>query len=103
MKFIGTDQNNQSVEMGITQLATINTELDSTSVKFLAKGVGDFFDPNAPGEKYGIIYVDFSGSYKAAAGEKPEIISLVIKLGGGINGDVIISANPKAKLYKQQP
>ena len=103
MKFIGTDQNNQSVEMGITQLATINTELDPTSVKFLAKGVGDFYDPNAPGDQNGIIYVDFKGSYKAAAGEKPEIISLVIELGGGINGDVIISANPKIKLYKQQP
>jgi hypothetical protein len=103
MKFIGTDQNDQFVAMGITQLAMIETELNPSNVKFLAVGVGEFFDPNAPGNQYGIVYVDFNGSYKAAAGEKPEIISLVIKMGGGINGDVIISANPKVKLYKQQP
>ena len=99
MKFEGTDQDNQFVAMRITQLALIGTG-NEISAKFLAVGVGEFFDPNAPGTPFGIVYVDFNGSWKAATLKKPAIISMVIKMGGGIDQDVIISANPKATLYK---
>ncbi|MBM4274622.1 MAG: hypothetical protein FJ134_09225 [Deltaproteobacteria bacterium] len=101
MKFIGKDQNNQDVAFGITQLALIDMEVNATTGKFLAVGVGEFYDPNAPGEKWGIVYIDFSGSWKAATSKKPETISMVIKMGGGIDRDVIISANPKVTLTKQ--
>ncbi len=98
MRFIA---NNQVTIIGIKQLVLIDMQLNATSGKFLAVGVGEFFDPNAPGNPNGIAYLDFSGSWKAASSKKPANISLVIKMGGGIDGDVIFSANPKVTLTKQ--
>ncbi len=102
MKFISNDQ---LTIISIKQLALIDMDLNPGNVKFLGVGTGVFHDGNAPdpSNQDGIVYLDFTGSYKAAAGKKPEIISLVIKMGGGIDRDVVFSCNPKVNLYKQQP
>jgi hypothetical protein len=91
----------QLMTMRIKQLVWIDDEVNATTRKFLAAGVGDLYDPLAPGDPNGIVYFDLSGSWKAAAGKKLETISLVIKMGGGIDVDAIFSANPKVNLYKQ--
>jgi hypothetical protein len=105
VKFISDDL---SATISIKQLVLIYTELNAKSGKILAVGVGEFFDSNAPGSHDGIAYLDFSGTwtaatYKGTTLKKPENISLVIKMGGGIDGDVTFSANPKVTLTKQQP
>ena len=100
MKFISDDQ---LTIINIKRLALIDMDLNPGNVKFLGVGTGVFHDGNAPdpGNQDGIVYLDFSGSYKAATPKKPEIVSLVIKMGGGIDRDVVFSCNPKVSLYKQ--
>ena len=106
MKFTSDDQ---GTTISIKHLALIyeRTKVNQTTAKILAVGVGEFFDSHAPGGPVnGIAYLDFSGSWNAATYKgitlkKPANFSLVIKMGGGIDGDVTFSGNPKVTLTKQ--
>ncbi len=102
IKISGVDK---PVAIGIKQLVFIDTDVKPGNVKFLGVGTGVFQDFGAPdpGNQDGIVYLDFSGSWKAAAGKNPATVSLVIKGGGGIDGYEIFIGNSKVDLTNHQP